>query len=284
MTLDLVFWPSMVRTHPFEDHVRTAAAGGFTSLAILPQTYAETVARGLSAADMRAMAADAGVPLRHLDSVTAWAPIRYPEDATPALKYRFDWSADDMLRMAEALGLTTMTAAAIFEPGRVNEDALIEGFAAFCKRAEGIGVRVDLEFLAFFAITDPLTAWRIVEASGAPNAAVMVDTWHTTKMHTDLAMLDQIPADRIAHVQIADGWRAMQGPSMLYDAAHHREFAGDGDLPWRAVLRVLAGRGGTVSIGPEVFSDKVDAMPLDEIARRAGETTRMALADTGFVA
>ena len=48
--LDLVFWPAPVRRHPFEAHVRAAAAGGFTALAIAATTYAEARARGLSAA------------------------------------------------------------------------------------------------------------------------------------------------------------------------------------------------------------------------------------------
>jgi hypothetical protein len=75
-TIDYVFWPAPVRRYSFREHLKTAAAGGFTSLAVAPEAYRQAISSGLSAKDMVTMASDKGVALRHLDTLTDWAPVR----------------------------------------------------------------------------------------------------------------------------------------------------------------------------------------------------------------
>ncbi|SCF27518.1 hypothetical protein [Micromonospora mirobrigensis] len=73
--LDLVFWSGSVRTRPFVDHVRAARAGGFTSMAVAADTYRAAIGSGLSPQAVIGMAEDAGVPIRHFEAFTDWAPI-----------------------------------------------------------------------------------------------------------------------------------------------------------------------------------------------------------------
>jgi hypothetical protein len=74
-TIDYVFWPASVRRYSFSEHLDAAQAGGFTSLAIAPETYRQAISAGLSPSEMVAIANDQGVALRHLDTLTDWAPI-----------------------------------------------------------------------------------------------------------------------------------------------------------------------------------------------------------------
>jgi len=78
ITIDYVFWSAPVRRYSFREHLKAAEAGGFTSLAVAPEAYRQAISSGLSAKDMVTMASDKGVALRHLDTLSDWAPIRVP--------------------------------------------------------------------------------------------------------------------------------------------------------------------------------------------------------------
>ena len=134
---DFVFWPASARAHGFRGHVEAARAGGFTALAIAPETYLDALESGLTPSDMKTMAADAGAPLRYLDSLTDWAPIRVPAECSPELRARFDVSTDHSFRMCEKLGLTSILAVAGYDKGTVELSRLIDGFGP-----DGVSARV----------------------------------------------------------------------------------------------------------------------------------------------
>jgi hypothetical protein len=104
ITIDYVFWPAPVHRYSFREHLKAAEAGGFTSLAVAPEAYRQAISSGLSAKDMVTMASDKGVALRHLDTLTDWAPIRVPLEIDAGLRSRFDVSADECFAISEALG------------------------------------------------------------------------------------------------------------------------------------------------------------------------------------
>lgn len=138
--LDLVFWPAPVRQHPFEAHVRAAAAGGFTSLAIAPTTYTQARASGLSNAGMKRMAGDHGVALRHLDTLTTWAPNQLdPGDFDDEMNERWNTPLDRGLEMCAELGLVQILATAAYRKDAVPLQQLIEGFGSLCEQAAKLG-------------------------------------------------------------------------------------------------------------------------------------------------
>ena len=134
-TIDYVFWPAPVRRYSFREHLTAAEAGGFTSLAVAPEAYRQAISSGLSAKDMVAMASDKGVALRHLDTLTDWAPIRVPSEIDAGLRSRFDVSADECFAICEALGLGTILAVAGYDKGAIPLDILVDGFGRLCDRA-----------------------------------------------------------------------------------------------------------------------------------------------------
>lgn len=283
-TLDLVFWPGSVRNLPFEDHVAAAAAGGFSSMAIAPDFVKEAATRGKTIQDLVSMAEDAGVPIRHLDTITDWAPVRYPAWLEGQLLDRFDVSVEEGLAMAQALGVETILAFPGFDMAEAAPlDVLADGFGRLVDRAADIGAAVQLEFAPMLGVPNLASAWDIVRESGRPGAGLMVDVWHFFKGGLDLALLKSIPAQHLWSVQVSDGWVEARGDSLLDDGFYHRAFPGQGELPIVQVLEIVADKGNLRMVGPETFSTEADNLGASDAGIRDGEGTRAVLASAGLV-
>jgi len=280
--LDYVFWPAAVRTYGFRDHVAAAAAGGFTSLAIAPNTVRDALQSGLTFGDIRSIASDAGVPLSNLDSLTDWAPIRTPSDVDQELWDRYQFTVDEGLEMCAELGLKSILAIPGFDKGALPLDILIERFGVFCDKAAKIGVRIDLEFMPFWGVPDLASAWAIVGGANRPNSGITIDIWHFCKGQPDFGLLQSIPGDKLAAVQVDDGqWRQIS-PSQHEDTVRYRNFPGEGQFPVVEVLKILWEKGHLRSIGPEVFSDEANVLNPVDAGRKSGETLRRVLGQAGI--
>ena len=82
MTLDRVLWEACVRAHPYEQQLDAAVAGGFDSLSMPPHVALANAERGLSARQMRQMAADRGITLSDLDGGIGFMPVALPTGAS----------------------------------------------------------------------------------------------------------------------------------------------------------------------------------------------------------
>jgi sugar phosphate isomerase/epimerase len=276
-TIDYVFWPAPVRRYSFREHLTAAEAGGFNSLAVAPEAYRQAISSGLSAKDMVAMASDKGVALRHLDTLTDWAPVRVPSEIDAGLRSRFDVSADECFAICEALVLETILAVAGYDEGAIPLEVLVEGFGRLCDRAAQNGLWVDLEFMPFWGLPDLATAWAIVAAAQRKNAGIMVDTWHFSKGNPDFALLKSLPGECLVSVQVADALQAQQGATLFEDTVRFRKFPGEGELPIAEILAILHKKGHLRRIGPEVFSDEADALPPEIAGKRSAESLRRVL-------
>jgi sugar phosphate isomerase/epimerase len=282
-TLDLVFWPGSVRNLPFEDHVAATAAGGFSSMAIAPDFVKEAATRGKTTQDLVLMAEDAGVPIRHLDTITDWAPVRYPAWLEGQLLDRFDVSVEEGLAMAQALGVETILAFPGFDMSEAAPlDVLADGFGRLVDRAADIGAAVQLEFAPMLGVPNLASAWDIVRESGRPGAGLMVDVWHFFKGGLDLALLKSIPGQHLWSVQVSDGWVEARGDSLLDDGFCHRAFPGQGELPIVQVLEIVADKGNLRMVGPETFSTEADNLGASDAGIRDGDGTRAVLASAGL--
>lgn len=280
--MELVFWPAPVRLHPFEAHVRAAAAGGFDSLAIAPTTYLEAVSRGLTATTMRAIADDAGVPLRHLDTIATWAPIQLETYSDPELGERCRIPVETGLEICDRLGLRQILATSAYRRDGVPLAQLVDGFGEFCRKAKTQEIWIDLEPMPFFGCHDVASAWAIIDGTGQLNAGIMMDTWHFFKANQTLDVLAGIPDRCFRTMQINDAPRAQITESLMEDTIRHRRWPGQGELPVVDFIRAVHAKGQLMAVGQEVFSLEADAMSPEAAGRVAGETTRAALRDAGL--
>jgi sugar phosphate isomerase/epimerase len=78
-------------------------------------------------------------------------PRRVPNEVNAQLRARFDIDADTCFEICGRLGLVSMLAVAGHEVGAVPYPRLVDGFGALCDRAAAAGIRVDVEFMPFWA-------------------------------------------------------------------------------------------------------------------------------------
>ena len=118
-----------------------------------------------------------------------------------------------------------------------------EVFAALCALARDHGLRCMVEPMVFSRVRTPAEALALLDAAGADDAGVLVDTLHLARAGATPADLDGVPAARLPYLQLCDA--ASAEPATLDEAGIGRAVAeavgsrlppGEGVLPLREVL------------------------------------------------
>jgi sugar phosphate isomerase/epimerase len=264
-----ILWLANVRALPFREQVETAAKGGFGWLTTSPHDYDRTLASGLTAADMRAIAADHDVRLTYLDPLTSWVPEWQPEVMDEAMRAYLERPVDEFFRIAEALGVDTIHAIGTFPEGRYTVDYLTERYAALCDRAAESGLRCTIEAIPHWGLRKLETVWQIVEGANRPNSGIVFDNWHYLRFGRNDDLLRTIPPGKIATVQLADGMREVPpGRSLQEDCVFYRRPIGEGEMPISEIVTLLREAGHLHSVGPEIFSAELDTLKGDAILAR----------------
>jgi sugar phosphate isomerase/epimerase len=265
-----VLWSGTIGLEsPLPDRFPAATAGGYDCLSLSPLDVARAAEGGLTVDEIRRRASDVGLALI-MDPVMNWHPAVEPSRSRFA---RF--SAEDALRMSEALGVRSMTAIAS-ATSAAPVDELVERFGALCDRAADIGALVHLEFIPMTPIADVAVAWRIVREENRPNGGILFDTWHFFRGAADFDALQAVPGERILAVQVDDALPDVSGS--LWEDTQQRLLPGDGCFDLPRVLRILALSGGLRAGGPEVISPSTAAMSAVDAACEAGARVRRLVA------
>ena len=142
--------------------------------------------------------------------------------------------------------IPAMDAAAMLGARRVNTcadqfDGLPDTFAFVCELAAQRGLGVDLECMAWRGIDSPAACLDLIEASGAANAAYLVDALHHIRCGGRAEDIARVPRGRILSAQFCDAPAASaQGrDALIAEARGHRLLPGDGGLPLRAIAAAL---------------------------------------------
>ncbi|MCW2522064.1 MAG: sugar phosphate isomerase/epimerase [Frankiales bacterium] len=244
--------------------VSTSLALGYRnlapSLALLPPDKAALT-------QLRRRAADQGIRIAILDGVASWLPLSGTRFSSAA---SFERVAD----VAAELGAHAVS----LLPVRVDLPAaqLIDCFGRACDVLSASGTVAQIEFSPLGGIPDLAAAWRIVQAADRSNGGLVLDTWHFYRGDPDLSLLSSIPGERITSVQISDAAKEPNG-SLWQDTLHHRMLPGVGDIPLPAIIEVLRGINGLNWVGPEILSEALDRLPLDQRLRTAVEAIEQLL-------
>ena len=157
-------------------------------------------------------------------------------------------------------------------------DRLTEAYAELCAdAAEHHDAKVVYEFMPpDVNVQDLETALSIVEGADAPNGGLAIDTWHMSKLGIAPHDLRAVPARHLGWVELSDGhYRDMDDP--VDETINHRELPGEGEFPIREYVAAARDAGYAEPWGVEVLSQKLRALPIDQIFDRAAETTRAQL-------
>jgi sugar phosphate isomerase/epimerase len=114
-------------------------------------------------------------------------------------------------------------------------------YAALCELARPFGMTVNLELARYSAVKSIEQATRVVQSSGADNAAVLIDTLHFARSGGSAYEAERYRHRLAPYIQIADARRDPPADVSLYrdEALNWRLDPGAGELPLAALLRVL---------------------------------------------
>jgi sugar phosphate isomerase/epimerase len=254
---------------PVPARLEASLAGGYDRMTIGPPDVARAAAGGVSWEELGRSARDVGLGIV-MDPMMGW----YNDEPPPGPYAPF--RLDEMLRMCEALQVSSISVLGPFREDEATPEELIRRFAGLCDRAADIGAQVQLEFMPMTTITDVASAWAIVESADRDNGGIVFDTWHFFRGNPDFADLERVPGDRIFAVQVADAPARLNGT--LAEDTFNRMLPGDGELDLTGVVRALDRMGALRWVGPEVISPFTASMPPVEAARLAGDRVRQLLA------
>lgn len=139
---------------------------------------------------------------------------------------------------------------------------------ALAEAAGSRGLRLGYEALAWAPhVKTWRDAWRLVQRAGHPALGVILDSFHTLAAGDTPPAPGDIPADKIAYLQLSDAPRLDM--SLVTVGRHFRCLPGQGDLDVAgfAAAALNAGYSGPLAI--EVFNDDLRAAPVRATAQEA---------------
>jgi 4-hydroxyphenylpyruvate dioxygenase len=241
-----------------ESKLAAAAKAGFRAVEIFENdlTFFDGKPR-----DVRMMAADLGLELVALQPMRDFEAM--PE---PARSRNFE-RALSKFELMEALGTkllclcSNVAPEAIDDPGRAAED-----LARLAELARQRGFRIGYEALAWGRhVRDWQAAWDIVRRADHPSLGIVLDSFHICVRNNPIAPIAELPADRIALVQVADAPAISMDPLAL--SRHHRCYPLQGDLPIDDFLDAVTRTGYHGPVSLEIFNDQFRGASASGMAR-----------------
>ncbi|RAM38124.1 bifunctional sugar phosphate isomerase/epimerase/4-hydroxyphenylpyruvate dioxygenase family protein [Arthrobacter globiformis] len=229
-----------------KEKMQACAIAGFDGIEIFEQ---DLVTSALSPEDVRKMAADLGLtldlyqPFRDFDSVT--------EDLLAANLRR----AEAKFRLMSRLGMDTILVCTNVATATIDDDDLRAAqLAALAGLAGEHGVKVAYEALAWGKyVNDYEHAHRLVEMVDHPHLGTCLDSFHILSRDWDTAPIEDINADKIFFVQVADAPKLSM--DVLSWSRHYRVFPGEGQFELAKFMGHVVRAGYTGPVSLEVFND-----------------------------
>ena len=189
-------------------------------------------------------------------------------------QYKVD-IAKQMLEMCAALGCQVLLAcSSTSQHASADLDLIAKDLRKLAMLAVPYGIRIAFEGLSWGrTINEFTTAWDVINRADCPNLGIGIDSFHILAAQTPLDAIDDLQADKVFLVQLADFmWQETKTfEERMSTARTFRVFPGEGVHSEQLVALVLKldalGYRGDYSF--EVFNDDYLQMPLPFVAERA---------------
>jgi len=255
---------STIRPQRLLEKIRLAARAGFDGVELWINDVYEFIGRGGEVRDVERALADHGLFVPCTIAMRQWAEaseIEYPSMLEEAKR---------RMELARRLGAPYIVAT----PSRAPCDPAQTSrrYRDLLRIGREVGIRPTMEYISFFASVAKLEdAWRIVEEAEAPDATLIVDSFHTWNSGSRAALLAEIPLERISHWHIDD---AAPGKPAGTQTDSDRVMVGDGPIDLAADFAMLRAKGwdGTVSL--ELFNRELWAQDPADVLRVGIERMR----------
>ncbi|MPQ59641.1 sugar phosphate isomerase/epimerase [Duganella sp. FT27W] len=212
--------------------------------------------------------------------VTGIQVMRDYEGLSGALHdYKFD-IARELLRVCQAVGAPLLMVCSTTSSHASDDIHLVaRQLAKLATAAVPLGVRVGFEALSWGRhINQYEQSWQAVELADHANLGVVIDSFHMLANRADLDGLADIPAHKIAMVQLSDFmWRDIRSAEERLETARHlRVFPGEGahSAELADLLRRLDRGGYSGDYSFEVFNDDYLQLAPEIVAARAHRSAK----------
>ena len=246
----------------FEERVKAASRAGFKGLGIWHADL-DHILKKRTLKEMKGILSDNGIMYLDVEFLTDWF-------LDGERKKKSDVQKQKLLAAAEVLGATQIKVGDFYNQ-KCPMPRLIESFAALCSEAAEHGTRVAFEPMAVSMVHTLDESLEMVRGSGATNAGIILDIWHMVNLDIPLADIARFPAQYLAGAEVNDGVFTSEGG--IRKPLVDRRFCGKGEFDIQSFVRAVCQSGYSGPWGIEVFSHDLLEPPLEQITRRAFETT-----------
>jgi sugar phosphate isomerase/epimerase len=113
-----------------------------------------------------------------------------------------------------------------------EEDRAVERLVGLCAVGEPLGLRMELEFMAFAETNSLAKVRRMLNKAGQANAGVLLDTLHVARCSVPLDEIAALEPGAVNVLQLCDAPRAAPTTreNMIREARFERLLPGDGEL------------------------------------------------------
>jgi len=256
-------FPGVAEISPFDfkDRVEAAARAGFKGIGIW-HTDLEHILLHRTMQEIKAILDDNGIKHLELEFLTDWF-------LTGARKAESDSRKKRLLEASQALGAKHIKVGDFYNTA-CPMPRVVEAFAALCEEAAGYDATIGFELMGSAMIDNLDDALAMVETVGARNGGLVVDMVQVAMLGITHEEISRIPLPYLVNVELDDG--ALPG-SPLHDPSRTRRFCGEGDFDIVGLIKCLNQMGYTGPWAVEVFSEELIGLSLEELNRRAFETT-----------
>ncbi len=250
-----------ISRYDFKDRVEAAARAGFKGIGIWHTDLAHILTRR-TLPEMAAILDDNGIQHVELEFLTDW----FLDGARKAESDRYKRL---LFEASAALGARHVKIGD-FQNTPCPMPQIVEAFAALCREAEDYGATIGFEFMASAMLPSLKDSLALVETVGASNGGVIVDIVHVVSQGIPYEAVSRIPLRYLINVELNDG--TLPG-SPNHDSSGARRFCGEGEYDIKGFIEAVRRTGYANPWAVEVFSPEFLELSLDELNRRAFDTT-----------
>jgi len=273
---DLVFTAVPAAHVPLLERLAPVKAAGFAGICVGVEDYRSLLELGVSAKEIGARIADAGLEVADVECIGNWLPGH--GEATGAYAAALAAMTPDRgIEIAAALGARGVLVVEMLGIPAPPLETAAECFARICDLAAGQGIIAHLEAVPFGGIATIRQARAIVEMAGRANGGLTVDSWHLFRGAGSRADISGLPGSMVGCVQLSDGPSVPQGDA-LRETTRSRLLPGEGQFDLCGLIAGLDAIGSTAPIAVEVFNRRHAGQPIEDMAREWAEAARATLA------
>lgn len=234
------------------EKLEAIAAAGFDGVEIFEN---DLLYYSGSPRDIRQMCQGLGI------AITLFQPFRDFEGCPRERLQRNLDRAERKFDLMQELGTDLVLVCSNVQPDSLGDQGILaDDLALLAERADARQLRIGYEALAWGRhVNTYQQVWNLVKQVDHPALGVILDSFHTLSLKGDPAAIEEIPADKIFFVQMADA--PVLAMDVLEWSRHFRCFPGQGEFDLAGFLAPIMRTGYTGPLSLEIFNDGFRAAP-----------------------